>query len=78
MGLHHRAQAARRLPAGQNAADVAGIGNALDRRGGDMDDNFAKSLHEFDGIVDEVVVSRETRVCIGVASGLKMNIVQNV
>ena len=53
MGFHHRAQATRRLPAGQNAADVAGIGNALDRRGGDVDDNLAKSLHEFDGIVDE-------------------------
>ena len=53
MGFHHRAQVTRRPPAGQNAADVAGIGNALDRRGGDVDDNLAKSLHEFDGIVDE-------------------------
>ena len=78
MGLHHRAQAARRLPAGQNAADVAGIGDALDRRGGDVDDNFAKSLHEFDGIVDERGGQLGNEGCIGVASGLKMNIVQNV
>ena len=48
-----RALAGRRLPAGQDPADVAGPGNALDRRSGDMDDNLAKSLYEFDGIVDE-------------------------
>jgi hypothetical protein len=53
MRFHRRALVTRRPPAGQNAADVAGIGDALDRRGGDVDDNFAKSLHEFDGIVDE-------------------------
>jgi len=52
-------------------------GNALDRRGGDVDDNLAKSLHEFDGISTKVVVSWGNKVCIGVASGLN-DIVQNI